>query len=135
MEFYGFNENGGSVFATETCHLSSPISRPGTQRCIRHTTLHTMAHDVNIRHQGTFWCTISMPQHALAYKMKNTRYMKISTISALDKLCETGQSKPGTSPKGSGATLVASPSPSSQVPKMSPYQCFLICHQGANGVC
>ena len=35
----GFHKNRGNVFAIQTCHLSSPISCPGTPRCTQHISI------------------------------------------------------------------------------------------------
>ena len=132
----GFYKRGEIVFAKQTQADMPPFL---TYFMPRHTTLHTTLEQ---------FLHFQTPTHLYLFLLcfsTNTpchHHQKNDIISALDKLCQTGPSKSGTSSTGSGATLATSPSSSSQVgkryfqsdagsriqnpfPKI-PYTCFLI---------
>ena len=134
----GFYKRGEIVFAKQTQADMPPFL---TYFMPRHTTLHTtleqFLHFQTPTHPNPY-----LPNIALFFNQPPCTITKKNIILALDKLCQTGQSKSGTSSTGSGATLATSPSSSSQVgkryfqsdagsriqnpfPKI-PYTCFLI---------
>ena len=132
----GFYKRGEIVFAKQTQADMPPFL---TYFMPRHTTLHTTLEQFLHFQTPTHLYLILL---CFSTNPPCHHHQKNHIILALDKLCQTGQSKSGTSSTGSGATLATSPSSSSQVgkryfqsdagsriqnpfPKI-PYTCFLI---------
>ena len=105
----GFYKRGEIVFAKQTKADMPPFL---TYFMPRHTTLHTTLQQFLHFQTPTHLYLILL---CFSANPPCHHHQKNDIISALDKLCQTGQSKSGTSSTGSGATLATSPSSSSQV--------------------